>query len=199
MGKKMCKVIKFDGSTDKLLLHLAHATSGKVTWQEVRFLEEMFVFKQEDPPEKGSDEEEEDDEEEEERVGPSYLMPKRKPPPPPGGDRPHGQFPGFPARTMGEGPLATWMRPNKAVLSKSTSLPNIQEPIRAKWNDRHQIPDTKNNKSEQIIHLMAYVKTQESERIQRRVKQRMIEVPTGQWISQHMLAQEDEDYEEDND
>merc|ERR1712232_1186362 len=92
--KKMCKAIKFNGSTDKLLLHLSHATSGNVTWQEVRFLEEMFIFKQEDPPEKDEDEEDEEDEdEEEERVGPCHLIPKRRPPPLPGANRPHGQFP----------------------------------------------------------------------------------------------------------
>merc|ERR1711920_942521 len=88
----------------------------------------------------------------------------------------------LPPRTEGIGPLCTSMRPRKVTLQKSVSLPALEPEIRAKWNERWHIYDTRENKCTQLIHLMAYVQTQEQEHIAKRVKKAIADVPTHQWL-----------------
>merc|ERR1712232_271465 len=102
------------------------------------------------------------------------------------GTRPSGRLPNSPLRVTGEGPLATSMRPLKVTMSRSQTLPDLTPQIRPQWNDRFQIADTMNNKTEQLIHLMAYVQTQNQQRIRNRVIEKLIEVPTEQLMQERM-------------
>uniref|UniRef100_A0A7S2L9M9 EF-hand domain-containing protein n=1 Tax=Zooxanthella nutricula TaxID=1333877 RepID=A0A7S2L9M9_9DINO len=98
----------------------------------------------------------------------------------------------LPPRAVGQGPLASSMRPRKVVLSKANSLPALFTPLRAQWNDRHQILTHLGNKEEQALHQMVHVQTQEAERCKRRVARKMAEMSTAQWIAQSGLALDDD-------
>lgn len=99
---------------------------------------------------------------------------------------------GAPPRVVGQGALHTSMRPRKVTMAKSNSLPSLFTPLRAQWNDRHQVPTHKGNKDEQTLHLMCYVQTQEAERCRRRVAKQMTETSTAQWIAENVPDSDNE-------
>lgn len=100
-------------------------------------------------------------------------------------------------RTAGEGALCTFMRPRKVVLPKSNSLPALFMPLRANWNDRHQVLDHLGNRSEQLLHELCHVQCQAQERVKRRVAQKMQEVSTVQWFAETYRTADD-DYDDEN-
>eukprot|EP00928_Gymnodinium_smaydae_P012827 TRINITY_DN14686_c0_g2_i1.p1 TRINITY_DN14686_c0_g2~~TRINITY_DN14686_c0_g2_i1.p1 ORF type:complete len:1389 (-),score=436.85 TRINITY_DN14686_c0_g2_i1:192-4307(-) len=151
------------------IFNLLANNDGFIAWDDIRFLEEQWTWEGGKPE------------------------PVRKRPPPPDQQRPPGQYAGLPMRMTGEGPLKTNMRPQRVTLRKCTSLPLLSPQIRPQWNDRHQIKDTASNKTEQLIHLMAYVQTQSQQRIKIRVAQRMEEEPIGQWLVENVLKDQEED------
>eukprot|EP00927_Polykrikos_kofoidii_P066279 TRINITY_DN61908_c0_g1_i1.p1 TRINITY_DN61908_c0_g1~~TRINITY_DN61908_c0_g1_i1.p1 ORF type:complete len:1328 (+),score=228.30 TRINITY_DN61908_c0_g1_i1:204-4187(+) len=157
---EICKEADLPKPWGALFTLLAN-THNEVTWEDVRFLAEQWTWNEDG---KGK--------------------PVRRRPQPE--SRPHGRKLGSPARSTGEGPLATSMRPLKVSLRSSMSLPDLTPPIRAMWNDRHQIQDISSNKTEQLLHLMSYVQTQEQERIKIRVAQNIAETPTDQWLNDYM-------------
>jgi len=149
----LCRQVEADAPWEPLWGMLA-SVRNTVGWEEARFLDEQWNWVTEEP--------------------------KRRRPP--SDTRPSGRPVGCPERVTGEGPQATNMRPLKVVLAKSTSLPNLSPPLRALWNDRHEVKDTLDNKLDNMIHSLAYVQTQDQERIKKRVKQKVIEVPTHEWM-----------------
>merc|ERR1712226_230639 len=107
------------------------------------------------------------------------------------GSRSMGSFRPSPVpRVEGVGPFGTSMWPRKVTLTKSTSLPMLDPEIRATWNDRHHILDTRDNKDSQLLHLISYVQTQDADRIKRMVKRKLVEVPTHQWLEENMKDDE---------
>jgi hypothetical protein len=168
----VCQEIKAPAPWGKVYHLLANA-DGDVTWEDTKFLAEQWTWK------KGG-------------------QPIRKKAPADGEARPTGQYRGSPARVSGDGPLATTMRPMKVSLTRSTTLPDLTPPIRAQWNERFQIKDTVSNKTEQLIHLMAYVQTQQSERIERRISQKCFETPTIQLLREHAANRSPLDDPRDN-
>lgn len=158
----MCKAKGVEDVKD-VFRHLSNA-GGEVTWEQVRFLEEGWKWDGE---------------------------PKAIRREPPLEWRPSGHLANTPARTFGDGPLSTGMRPQKVTLTKSTSLPVILAPIRAQWNDRHQIKDYPSNKTEQLNHLVAYVNTQGSEILRRDVQQQMLTTSVAEWFDARLRLSKD--------
>lgn len=101
-------------------------------------------------------------------------------------------------RTSGTGHMGLSMKPRNVFLPKSNSLPDINPKLRPHWNERHTIFDTRDNSTDQSLHLMKYVKCEDEIRISRRCEKKMLEVPNEQWLSEnmHLLS---EDYGEDDD
>jgi len=154
---EVCAEVEAPRPWEPVFQLLANA-QGVVSWEEVRFLAEQWTWEAD-----------------------GTVRPIRRTAPP-ADLRPSGQYPGSPPRARGDGPLATSMRPLKVMPRRYTSLPEIVSPIRAQWNERHQIADMEGNKTEQLIHLMAYVNTQEQERIQKRVTLKMREESIEQFV-----------------
>eukprot|EP00929_Paragymnodinium_shiwhaense_P112089 TRINITY_DN80349_c0_g1_i1.p1 TRINITY_DN80349_c0_g1~~TRINITY_DN80349_c0_g1_i1.p1 ORF type:complete len:1424 (+),score=427.68 TRINITY_DN80349_c0_g1_i1:70-4341(+) len=147
----------------RALYDLIKNNEGNVTFEEVKFLEEQWSWNK------------------------TGGKPIRQPAPSAEAfGRPSGRYPGSPKRVTGEGPLATTMRPLKVSLNRSWTLPDLTPQIRPQWNDRFQIADTSSNKTEQLIHLMAYVQTQNQERIRKRVNEKLQEVPTEQLLRERL-------------
>merc|ERR1719440_2652096 len=137
---------------------------GTLTWEEVKFLEDDYRWVR-----KGSD---------------KHLVgePLRKQPTPLGGARNADNA----MRTSGVGHLATVMKPTKVFLPKTNSLPDINPKLRPNWNERHTMFDTIDNKTDNLIHSMKYVKVEDEIRIGRRVRKKLLEVPTEQWLAENM-------------
>merc|ERR1712039_211624 len=168
----LCKKVKCPKPWDQLFQHLDSRGNGCVSWEDVRFIEEQWNWTGASPtPIRGI------------RGSPGSSMSR---------SMSRSFRPDSPPRTEGLGPLATSMRPRKVTLQKSISLPSLEPEIRANWNDRHHILDTSSNKNEQLLHLMAYVQTQEQQHIARRCKKKLVEVPTHEWLEVHMAMQEEE-------
>lgn len=85
------------------------------------------------------------------------------------------------------------MKARKVFLPKSNSLPDINPKLRPNWNERHTIIENQSNKSDNLLHLMKYVKVEDNIRIARRVKKKLRQEPTEQWLQEHMPEHEDDD------
>lgn len=161
----LCRRVRCPRPWDVLFEQLDTRSSGSVTWEDVRFLEEHWKW--------------------------NPVRPLRRAPGSGGSD----ELPWTPERSTGQGPLFTSLRPRKVTLKKATSLPALAAApaLRDNWNDRHHIRDTRDNKETQLLHLMTCVMTKDQDRIKRRVAQQMLEVPTHQWLQEHMLAEAEEE------
>lgn len=144
---------------------------GSVTWEEVKFLEEDYKWIKQN------------------------AMAVRKDATPLGGSRNAD----LPDRVSGIGHLGLDMKPRKVFLPKSNSLPDINPQLRPNWNERHTMFDTIDNSTDQLIHLMKYVKVEEETRIARRVQKKLLEVPTEQWLNENMPSYADIEEEDDDD
>jgi len=138
---------------------------GRVCWDDVRFLEERWSWK--------------DD------LGSPIRLP--------GLPYTRGRSEGLPPRVEGIGHLATSMRPAKVSMTtirrSSMSLPDLRRPsspLRSNWNDRHQVVDTRSNKTEQMVHWLGKVQREENEKIRRKVAYKLLEVPTAEWLQEHV-------------
>lgn len=93
------------------------------------------------------------------------------------------RVPGLPSRASGQGSLFTSMRPRKVTMSKSNTLPELSQPLRANWNDRHHIHTHLGNSEEQALHLLGYVNVQAAERMKLRIAKKVQEMSTAEWIA----------------
>jgi hypothetical protein len=170
---ELCKKVKLNGPYDILFDLLDVKCVGSVSWEEVKFLEEDYKWM------KGN------------------AMVVRKDATALGGTR--NAF--RPDRTDGIGHLGTELKPRKVFLPKTNSLPDINPKLRPNWNERHTMFDTRDNATDQMIHLMKYVKVEDEIRIARRVRQKLIDHPTEQWLSENMTSYMDDgvDYDDEED
>jgi len=167
---QICIKIKCPRPWDTLFDLLDVKCVGSITWEEVKFLDEDYRWV------KGN------------------AVAVRRDPTPLGGKRNEG----MPNRTTGIGHLGSEMKPRKVFLPKSNSLPDINLKLRPNWNDRHTIFDNHGNKSDNLIHLMKYVKVEDETRIARRVKKKIEQVPTDQWLAENMSSYIEEEDDDDD-
>lgn len=169
---QVCKKIRCPRPWDPVFELLDTKCVGSITWEEVKFLEEDYKWIKGAP------------------------MPVRRAATPLGGSRNNGEM----LRTEGLGHLGIEMKPRKVFLPKTNSLPDINPKLKANWNERHTIEQNMGNKTDNMVHLMKYVECQDEIRIARRVRKRLLAVPTEQWLAENMpddYAEEDDDDEDE--
>jgi Ca2+-binding EF-hand superfamily protein len=166
---KICEKVRQPRPWDVLFDLLDVHCVGSLTYEEVKFLDEDYKWKKE------------------------VAVPVRRDPTPLGGSRNMDQA----MRTSGVGHLATGMKPRKVFLPKTNSLPDINHQLRPNWNERHHMFETSATKTDNAIHLMKYVKVEDEIRIARRVRTKLIEVPTEQWLRENMPSRDIEDDEDE--
>jgi len=154
----VCKALRIPAPYDVIFDLLDVKCIGSITWDEVKWIEEEYRW----------------------RGNAGFAV--RKEATPLGGTRNAGG----PARVTGIGHLGTEMKPRKVWLPKSNSLPDINPKLRPNWNERHTMFDTRDNATDQLIHLMKYVKVEDEIRIGRRVRARLLKKPTEQWLAENM-------------
>jgi Ca2+-binding EF-hand superfamily protein len=147
---------------EKLFDILDIRCAGELTWEDMNFMEEDWNWQNERPLRKCA----------------AQLSLSRSS--------------SFPDRTTGIGHLGLCMKPRKVALPKTNSVPDILPKLRQNWNERHEIFDTLGNKTDNLIHLMTYVKVEEKLRIERRVAKKMRQQSTEEWLQYNMPVDDDE-------
>eukprot|EP00931_Biecheleriopsis_adriatica_P065221 TRINITY_DN39818_c0_g1_i1.p1 TRINITY_DN39818_c0_g1~~TRINITY_DN39818_c0_g1_i1.p1 ORF type:complete len:1451 (-),score=442.06 TRINITY_DN39818_c0_g1_i1:195-4547(-) len=151
----LCEKVEAPKPWSRIFNELNLKGTGSITWDDVCFLELQWAWE-------GTKEK------------PIRGTPKL--------DVHAGRLAGSPARTEGMSHLCLGLRPRMVSLKKSTSLPSLKIGIRAKWHERHTVPDNIGTRDMNLIYEMTKVQTQDQERVSKRVTRKMMQTSTIQWL-----------------